>query len=111
MSIHKSLIPASKKLKRHRNVLTKDERIVLLTKDGRWTEGQSVFGLVKVRNIMARAKAKVKKEVLAAEAAAAGDAAAPADAAKKPAADAAKKPAADAAKKPAADAAKKPAKK
>jgi small basic protein (TIGR04137 family) len=96
MSIHKSLIPASKKLKRHRNVLTKDERIVLLTKDGRWTEGQSVFGLVKVRNIMARAKAKVKKEVLAA---------------KKPAADAAKKPAADAAKKPAADAAKKPAKK
>ena len=60
MSIHKSLVPASK-LKRHRNVLTRTERLEILTKEERWKEGNSVFGLAKVRNIKIRAKAKVKK--------------------------------------------------
>ena len=61
MSIHKSLIPASK-LRRHRNVLTRGERLEALKKDGRWDEAKSIFGLSKVRNIMTKAKPKPKKE-------------------------------------------------
>ena len=60
MSIHKSLLSTGK-LVRHRNVLTRSERLELLKTDGRWAEEQSVFGLPKVRNIMQKAKAKVKK--------------------------------------------------
>ncbi|HXG60530.1 MAG TPA: small basic protein, partial [Planctomycetota bacterium] len=67
MSIHKSLRTAGK-LRRHRNVLTRAERLELLKKDGRWKEEQSIFGLPKVRNIMMKAK---KKKEEAAEAAAA----------------------------------------
>lgn len=61
MSIHKSLVPASK-LRRHRNVLTRGERLEALKKDGRWDEAKSIFGLSKVRNIMTKAKPKPKKE-------------------------------------------------
>src|SRR5215471_17830149 len=81
MSIHKSLVTAGN-LRRHRNVLTRAERLDLLKKEERWKEGQSIFNLPKVRNIMA--KAKKKKEEAAAEGAAApaagakGAAAAPA---------------------------------
>ena len=67
MSIHRSLVPISK-LKGHRNVLSRSERITLLEKEERWKEGSSVFGLPKVRNILIRAKKKVKKEDAAAEA-------------------------------------------
>jgi small basic protein (TIGR04137 family) len=64
MSIHKSLVTAGK-LRRHRNVLTRSERLDILKKEERWKENQSIFGLPKVRNIML--KAKKKKEEAAAE--------------------------------------------
>jgi len=63
MSIHKSLVPASK-LRRHRNVLTRTERLEALKKDNRWDESKSIFGLGKVRNILMKAKPK-KKEAAA----------------------------------------------
>lgn len=83
MSIHRSLATAGK-LKRHRNVLTRSERLDILKKDERWKEGQSIFGLPKVRNIMAKAKKK-EKEAADAAAPAAG---APAAGAAAPAKDA-----------------------
>jgi small basic protein (TIGR04137 family) len=64
MSIHKSLVTAGN-LRRHRNVLTRAERLELLKKEERWKEGQSIFNLPKVRNILVRAKKK--KEEAAAE--------------------------------------------
>ena len=48
MSIHKSL-KTSSKLARARNVWTRKERIAKLSADGRLQEGDSVFGLPKVR--------------------------------------------------------------
>ncbi len=66
MSIHRSLVPASK-LRRHRNVLSRSERIERLKGEERWEEEQSVFGLVKVRNIMMKAKKTKKKEEKAEE--------------------------------------------
>ena len=61
MSIHKSL-SAGDRLRKHRNVLTRDERLVRLEKEDRWKEGDSVLGLPKVRNIKVAAKKKAKKE-------------------------------------------------
>lgn len=61
MSIHKSLV-ARGKLKRHRNVLSRTERIAILTKEDKWQEGTSIFGLAKVKNIMHKVKPKAKKE-------------------------------------------------
>jgi small basic protein (TIGR04137 family) len=81
MSIHRSLATAGK-LKRHRNVLTRSERLEVLKKDERWKEGQSIFGLPKVRNIMAKAKKKEKEAADAAAPAAGAAAAAPAKDAK-----------------------------
>jgi small basic protein (TIGR04137 family) len=107
MSIHKSLVPASK-LRRHRNVLTRGERLEILKKDGRWEDAKSIFGLSKVRNIMTKAKPKKKEAAADAAAAAPGAAgAAPAAGAAAPAKGAA--PAAGA--KAAAPAAKKEEKK
>ena len=57
MSIHKSLLGAGK-LKRHRNVLTRKERLEILLREDRRQDEDSIFGLPKVRNIMARAKKK-----------------------------------------------------
>jgi small basic protein (TIGR04137 family) len=71
MSIHRSLATAGK-LKRHRNVLTRSERLDILKKDERWKEGQSIFGLPKVRNILAKAKKKEKEATADAAAPAAG---------------------------------------
>lgn len=68
MTMHRSLSSGGK-LRRHRNVLTRDERIERLKLEERWEEDQSIFGLPKVRNIMMRAKKK--KEEAAAEGAAA----------------------------------------
>jgi small basic protein (TIGR04137 family) len=117
MSIHKSLVPASK-LRRHRNVLTRSERIEALKKESRWDESKSIFGLGKVRNILM--KAKPKKKETAAEAvpgaapgapgAAPAGGAAPAAGAKA-AAPGAKSAAPAAGSKPAAPAAKKEEKK
>ena len=89
MSIHRSLATAGK-LKRHRNVLTRAERLEVLKKEERWKEGQSIFGLPKVRNILAKAKKKEKEAEAAAPAAGApaAGAAAPAKDAKAPAKDA-----------------------
>jgi small basic protein (TIGR04137 family) len=75
MSIHKSLVSAGK-LRKHRNVLTRAERLEILKREGRWKEEQSIFNLPKVRNIMMKAKKKVKEE---AEAVPAEGAAAPAE--------------------------------
>lgn len=76
MSIHKSLFTAGK-LRWHRNVLTRAERLEILKKEDRWKEGQSVFGIPKVRSIMMKAKKKAKEKeeaAVPAEAAAAGTA-------------------------------------
>ncbi len=44
---------------RHRNVLSRSERIERLAEEGKWTEEtDSVFGLPKVRNIMLTKKRK-----------------------------------------------------
>lgn len=61
MSIDKSLITKGK-LTRHRNVLTRAERIKVLTNENLWKDGRSVFGLPKVKTLKVRKKAKVEKE-------------------------------------------------
>lgn len=64
MSIHKSLFISSK-LKRHRNVLKRGERIEILSKKGIWKEESSVYGLPKVLSgtkMKKVAKVKEKKE-------------------------------------------------
>lgn len=48
MSRHKSLKPQNKHL-RARNVLTREEQIEKLMEDEEWEEGDSVFGLPKVK--------------------------------------------------------------
>ena len=45
-------------LSRHRNVLSRAERIDLLKDDGRWSEGSSTLGLPKVSHRKARAGKK-----------------------------------------------------
>jgi small basic protein (TIGR04137 family) len=108
MSLHKSLV-AKSTLTKHRNVLSRAERIKKLLEDGRWDESKSsVFGLPKVLSIKLRKKGKKEAkavegaegaEAVAGAALAAGTApakgAAPAAAAKgaAPAKEAAKKPA------------------
>ena len=64
MSVDRSL-KSSSTLTRHRNVLTRAERLEVLLDDGLWKEGDdSVFGLPKVahRKSVAGKKKKVKKE-------------------------------------------------
>jgi small basic protein (TIGR04137 family) len=90
MSMDASLKSASA-LVRHRNVLTRAERLERLDKDGKWDEKRSILGLPKVANRkMALAKSAPKEaaaEGAAAGAApAAGAAAAPAAGGKAPAA-------------------------
>jgi small basic protein (TIGR04137 family) len=78
MSLDKSLRRRNQ-LARSRNVLTRAERIAVLQRDERWTEGRSPFGLPKVRvlKVSKKAKSKAAKEEATAEAGAA-----PAEAAK-----------------------------
>ena len=47
MSLDRSLKSANS-LIRHRNVLTRDERLAKLKEEEKWTDGKSVFGLPKV---------------------------------------------------------------
>ena len=78
MSLHKSLL-AGRRAGKHRNVLSREERIAKLEEDGRWDEsGSSVFGLAKVRSIkpVAGKKAKKKEEEAAAAAEAGAEGAA-----------------------------------
>ena len=81
MSVHKSLRSKSR-LMRHRSVLTRFERIAKLEDDERWRQGETVFGLPKVRTFRPKTRKKaVKKEeeveVAAEEGAEAAPAAAP----------------------------------
>lgn len=97
MSVHKSLVVKSG-LVRARNVFTRAERIEILTTTAKWAEGDSIYGLPKVRTRLKTKKVKKEKK-----AAAPVDGAAPAEgAAAAPAAGAAGKPDAKAAAKPAA---------
>jgi small basic protein (TIGR04137 family) len=66
MSLHRSLVSKSV-LRRDRNVLTRAERVKRLADEGKWKEGESVFGLAKVRMRKVRAGAKHKKAEKAAE--------------------------------------------
>lgn len=66
MSIHRSLV-AKGRLRRHRNVLSRAERLERLREQGRWKEGDSIYHLPKVGNIMPKAKAKKKAAKQAAE--------------------------------------------
>lgn len=61
MAQHPSL-KISSKTKRHRSVLKRAERIKFLEKLGKWKEGDSVFGLLKVKSL----RIKLKKEKAAA---------------------------------------------
>ncbi len=102
MSIDRSL-KLKNALVRHRNVLTRAERIQVLQDEERWTEDQSVLGLPKVAHRKSTAGKKAKAE--AAEGAAPGAPGAPAAAGAAPATPAAA-PAAAGAKAPAKGAAK-----
>lgn len=89
MSLDRSL-RAANSLVRHRNVLTRAERIEKLKDEEKWNQGNSVFGLPKVAHRKAAVAAKPAKEAAAvpgAEGAAAGApaaGAAPAPAGAKP---------------------------
>ncbi|MBN1257217.1 MAG: small basic protein [Planctomycetes bacterium] len=75
MSLHKSL-KGNSGLIRHRNVLTRTERLDRLEKEKRWNdEEESIFGIPKVLSIkVGGKKKKAKKEEKAAEEAAAAEA-------------------------------------
>jgi len=60
MSLHKSLVSKAT-LRRHRNVLSRAERVKKMTEDETWEEGRSVFGLPKVKIRRVKAGGKVKK--------------------------------------------------
>jgi len=66
MSIDRSLKMKSA-LRRHRNVLSRDERIGVLKEEERWSEGDSVFGLPKVAHRKSHAGRKKETEVKEAE--------------------------------------------
>ncbi len=61
MSIHRSL-KSKGKLKRHRSVLTRTERLDVLKNEERWQDGDSVYGLPKVRVIRVKRKKAAKEE-------------------------------------------------
>jgi small basic protein (TIGR04137 family) len=85
MSLDPSLRSANS-LIRHRNVLTRAERLEKLKEDERWSEEQSVFALPKVAHRKATLAAKAgKAQTAEAEAGAAAAAAAPASSAAAPA--------------------------
>ena len=61
MSLDKSL-KSRDSLVRHRNVLTRSERLEKLEEDERWTEGASVLGLPKVVHRKATLAKKIKEK-------------------------------------------------
>ena len=77
MSVHRSL-KTRNALERHRNVLSRAERIKALKEHEKWEDGRSVFGLPKVAHRKAAVGGKTKKAAAAtvegAEAAAAAGA-------------------------------------
>ena len=88
MSLDRSLKSASA-LVRHRNVLTRAERMARLQDEEKWAPGRSIFGLPKVANRKAVVGKAVKEETADGATPAAGAAAAPAAGAKGAAAPAA----------------------
>jgi len=60
MSLDKSL-KSSAALSRHRNVLTRAERIQTLREESRWTDGMEPYGLPKVAHRKAAVGGKSKK--------------------------------------------------
>ena len=66
MSIDRSL-KIKGALSRHRNVLTRAERIEKLKEEERWTEEDSLLGLAKVAHRKSHAGRKEAKEKVAAE--------------------------------------------
>lgn len=54
MSQHRSFKGGGGGLSKHRNVLTKVERIERLVAEKRWTPEKGIFNLPKVRNIKAK---------------------------------------------------------
>jgi small basic protein (TIGR04137 family) len=76
MSIHPSLV-LSEKDKMSRSVLKRTERIRQMHEKGKWKEGDSVYGLPKIKAL----KIKIKKEKAKAETTAEGAAPAAAGAA------------------------------
>lgn len=79
MSVDRSL-KLKNALVRHRNVLSRAERITTLKDEERWNEGDSVLGLPKVAHRKSMAGKKSKEEKAAAAAAAPGAAPAGAEA-------------------------------
>jgi small basic protein (TIGR04137 family) len=71
MSIDRSL-KIEGALERHRNVLTRAERVGQLKDEERWTEGRSVFGLPKIAHRKSHAGRKAAKEEAAVEGVVAG---------------------------------------
>ncbi|RMG12984.1 MAG: small basic protein [Planctomycetota bacterium] len=61
MSIHKSL-KLKGAMQRTRNVYTRAERLEKLKEQGRWSEGDSVYGLPKVRALVVKVGGKKKKK-------------------------------------------------
>lgn len=61
MSIHSSLRGGGAGGVKHRNVLSRIERMEKLTEDGRWNESKSMFALPKVRSIKVSVKKKKKE--------------------------------------------------
>ena len=59
MSVDKSL-KSKNSLERHRNVLTRAERILLLKETDKWTDGSSPYGLPKIVHRKAAAGKKDK---------------------------------------------------
>jgi small basic protein (TIGR04137 family) len=76
MSVDRSL-KLKGALVRHRNVLTRAERIEVLKDEERWDEGDAVTGLPKVAHRKSAAGKKAKAEAAAASVAAGAGAAAP----------------------------------
>jgi small basic protein (TIGR04137 family) len=74
MSIDSSL-KSKNLLQRHRNVLTRAERIEILKETGRWTDSSSALGLPKVahRKAAVGKKDKAAKKAATAETEAEGD--------------------------------------
>ena len=75
MSIHTSLRTKTNAAGSLRNVMKRYERVRHLMTDGRWRDGQSVFGLPKIKQVKMKARKASSKEK---EAAAGATTAAPA---------------------------------
>ncbi|MCZ6682182.1 MAG: small basic protein [Planctomycetota bacterium] len=66
MSMDRSL-KSKGSLARHRNVLTRAERLKVLAEEDRWNEKNGVFGLPKVAHRKTNVGGKIKKEKKAEE--------------------------------------------